>query len=316
VLQNDNRTQTVTIPNGVSSFSPALSATWSTAGDGTWCDGTKWAGGSAPAGAATTATFGAVGAAAVHVAIDTPQRIGTMNFNSSGTSYTIDGACLLTMLAANGAGVNVLAGKPRRRHAHRPGCIDHDEHRRKLIASDREPPAHSRPAHQERCRKSARGRAVGRDIERQRRDCRFGGGRFVASQHAGAVDDVGRIGRSERQRDGHRLRRGIQQPAAAGPRPDRRRAQRRSLGCAGLTSSSARANASTTLAAIEGSEFHAMHGAAATFAGVTVDDSAVLVQYTYYGDTDLNGRVNFDDYVRTDNGFNNHLSGWMTATSI
>jgi len=81
----------------------------------------------------------------------------------------------------------------------------------------------------------------------------------------------------------------------------------------GLTSSSARANASTTLAAIEGSEFHAMHGAAATFAGVTVDDSAVLVKYTYYGDTDLNGRVNFDDYVRTDNGFNNHLSGWMNG---
>jgi len=56
-----------------------------------------------------------------------------------------------------------------------------------------------------------------------------------------------------------------------------------------------------------------MHGAAATFAGVTVDDSAVLVKYTYYGDTDLNGRVNFDDYVRTDNGFNNHLSGWFNG---
>jgi hypothetical protein len=37
------------------------------------------------------------------------------------------------------------------------------------------------------------------------------------------------------------------------------------------------------------------------------------VKYTYYGDTDFNGVVNFDDYVRTDNGFNNHLSGWMNG---
>jgi len=81
----------------------------------------------------------------------------------------------------------------------------------------------------------------------------------------------------------------------------------------GLTSSAARAAVSTTLAAIEASEFHAMHGAAATFNGVSVDDSAVLVKYTYYGDTDLNGVVNFDDYVRTDNGFNNRLSGWMNG---
>jgi hypothetical protein len=37
------------------------------------------------------------------------------------------------------------------------------------------------------------------------------------------------------------------------------------------------------------------------------------VKYTWYGDTDLNGKVNFDDYVRTDNGFNNHLSGWFNG---
>jgi hypothetical protein len=31
------------------------------------------------------------------------------------------------------------------------------------------------------------------------------------------------------------------------------------------------------------------------------------------GDTDLNDRINFDDYVRTDNGFNNGLSGWANG---
>jgi hypothetical protein len=47
--------------------------------------------------------------------------------------------------------------------------------------------------------------------------------------------------------------------------------------------------------------------------GVIVDGPAIVMKYTWYGDTDLNGRVNFDDYVRTDNGFNNHLTGWTNG---
>ena len=35
----------------------------------------------------------------------------------------------------------------------------------------------------------------------------------------------------------------------------------------------------------------------------------VLVRYTWYGDTDLNGVVNFDDYARIDSGFNTGLAG-------
>jgi hypothetical protein len=31
------------------------------------------------------------------------------------------------------------------------------------------------------------------------------------------------------------------------------------------------------------------------------------------GDTDLNGAINFDDYVHTDGGFNNHLDGWFNG---
>jgi hypothetical protein len=42
-----------------------------------------------------------------------------------------------------------------------------------------------------------------------------------------------------------------------------------------------------------------------TFEGLPTDGSAVLVKSTYYGDTDLNGIVNFDDYARLDAGFNN-----------
>jgi regulation of enolase protein 1 (concanavalin A-like superfamily) len=84
---------------------------------------------------------------------------------------------------------------------------------------------------------------------------------------------------------------------------------------AGLTSTSAK-NANpknTTLGAIEATEFKSIYGDAATFDGESIDASAVLVKYTYYGDTDFNGTVDFDDYSRTDSGFNNHRTGWLNG---
>jgi hypothetical protein len=82
---------------------------------------------------------------------------------------------------------------------------------------------------------------------------------------------------------------------------------------AGITSSSAQATAThnTTLGTLTGAEY--LSTGTTSFDGATVSSSDVLVKYTYYGDTDLNGRVNFDDYVRADNGFNNHLSGWFNG---
>src|SRR4029079_19098706 len=67
----------------------------------------------------------------------------------------------------------------------------------------------------------------------------------------------------------------------------------------------------TTLGVLSGAEYLAANGG--TFDGSEVAASDVLVKYTWYGDSDFNGRVNFDDYVRTDNGFNNHLSGWLNG---
>jgi hypothetical protein len=83
----------------------------------------------------------------------------------------------------------------------------------------------------------------------------------------------------------------------------------------GLTSTTARNDAlrNTTLGAIEASDYKLANGAGATFDGQAIDDGAVLVKYTYYGDTDFNGRVNFDDYVRTDSGFNDHKIGWFNG---
>jgi autotransporter-associated beta strand protein len=81
----------------------------------------------------------------------------------------------------------------------------------------------------------------------------------------------------------------------------------------GITSSTAAASAARNVGVgiVEASDYLAT--GTSMFAGQPVDTTAVLLKYTYYGDTDFNGRVNFDDYVRTDSGFNNHLSGWLNG---
>ncbi|MBC8106574.1 MAG: hypothetical protein H7Z14_08295, partial [Anaerolineae bacterium] len=83
----------------------------------------------------------------------------------------------------------------------------------------------------------------------------------------------------------------------------------------GITSSAAK-NANpknTTLGVLEASEFKSIYGPSAMFAGETIDSTAVLVKYTYYGDVDFNGVVDFDDYSRIDAGFTNHRTGWLNG---
>jgi hypothetical protein len=83
----------------------------------------------------------------------------------------------------------------------------------------------------------------------------------------------------------------------------------------GITSTAAKnANPNnTTLGVMEASDFKSIYGPTALFAGEAIDSTAVLVKYTYYGDTDFNGRVDFDDYSRTDSGFNQHKTGWLNG---
>jgi hypothetical protein len=78
----------------------------------------------------------------------------------------------------------------------------------------------------------------------------------------------------------------------------------------GITSTVAKNNAlaNTTLGAMEGSDYPG-----GTFNGQPVPTGSVLVKYTYFGDTDFNGIVNFDDYSRVDSGFNLGRSGWLNG---
>jgi autotransporter-associated beta strand protein len=50
-----------------------------------------------------------------------------------------------------------------------------------------------------------------------------------------------------------------------------------------------------------------------TWAGVAVPDGAVLVAYTYGGDSNLDGKINIDDYTRIDSGVSAGLSGWSNG---
>jgi hypothetical protein len=81
----------------------------------------------------------------------------------------------------------------------------------------------------------------------------------------------------------------------------------------GLTSTAAKKNLNhnTTLGAMEATDYAAVHGG--SFDGISPDATAVLVKYTYYGDANFDGTVNFDDYVRTDVGFNTNLTGWSNG---
>jgi hypothetical protein len=83
----------------------------------------------------------------------------------------------------------------------------------------------------------------------------------------------------------------------------------------GLGSSAARNSPqhNTTLGAMESSEYQSIYGPGASFDGEPLDATMILAKYTWYGDADFNGRVNFDDYVHIDSGFNNHRSGWTNG---
>ncbi|CAN5450200.1 hypothetical protein BH09PLA1_BH09PLA1_20860 [soil metagenome] len=81
----------------------------------------------------------------------------------------------------------------------------------------------------------------------------------------------------------------------------------------GITSSAARNSTpkNKTLGVLTGAEYTPLGGS--TFDGFNVAATDVLVKFTWYGDTDFNGVVNFDDYSRTDAGFNNNRTGWLNG---
>lgn len=90
-------------------------------------------------------------------------------------------------------------------------------------------------------------------------------------------------------------------------------------GTSGITSSTAGADAGhlTALGVLlnnfNGQRIYGSGTVYGPFDGQDVTLADVLVKYTWFGDTDLSGRVNGGDYAKTDNGFNAGLSGWTNG---
>jgi subtilase family serine protease len=81
----------------------------------------------------------------------------------------------------------------------------------------------------------------------------------------------------------------------------------------GIASSAAAADASGATAL--GMVLNSVNGTAlySVFDGQTVITTDVLIKHTYYGDANLDGIVNGDDYALLDNGFNTGASGWING---
>jgi predicted outer membrane repeat protein len=50
-----------------------------------------------------------------------------------------------------------------------------------------------------------------------------------------------------------------------------------------------------------------------SFDGFDPSLNDVLIKYTYYGDADLDGKVDGSDYTRVDNGYLNRITGWLNG---
>jgi autotransporter-associated beta strand protein len=84
----------------------------------------------------------------------------------------------------------------------------------------------------------------------------------------------------------------------------------------GITSAAA-ANDSTRLTALGVIQNNqggtAVYTAVDTFDQATPGVADVLVKYTYFGDANLDGKVDGSDYSLIDNGYANHLTGWFNG---
>ena len=94
-------------------------------------------------------------------------------------------------------------------------------------------------------------------------------------------------------------------------------------GVTGIASSAAASDPShlTAVGAIQntvdgtttGSPLYGSGTALGLFEGNNAASTDVLVKYTYYGDTNLDGKVDGSDYSRIDSGYLHHATGWFNG---
>ncbi len=81
----------------------------------------------------------------------------------------------------------------------------------------------------------------------------------------------------------------------------------------GITSSAATDTTHLTALGVMQNTTDGVHAFYGTFDGIQAAPTDVLVKYTYYGDANLDGKVDGTDYTRIDNGYLTHLTGWFNG---
>jgi hypothetical protein len=76
----------------------------------------------------------------------------------------------------------------------------------------------------------------------------------------------------------------------------------------GITSSTAAANPLTAIGILDNAS-----AGLTKFENVAISSSSILLRYTWYGDANLDGVVNQDDYALLDRGDAKHLNGWVNG---
>ncbi len=313
----DNSNSTGDNPNGTANLDyygarVVLSGSrWAINGSGNWSPLADWIGAGVPSVANDVGTFGSVITAPVTVTLDGNRTVGTLNFDNA-NAYTITGASTLTLQSASGAGINVFNGNHKissfvvlnspttfntspGTSLNLTGLQDTTQSITKVgagqlilnrvrtsssltinsgtvsIAGD------GVTANKVNTLSIAGGATPTATLDLLNNDL------IIASSTYGTISGQIAFARHGGLWD----RNGITSSTAATANPK-----------------------NTTLGTLTGAQFLAANGAGATFDGVTVVNSDILVKYTYYGDTDFNGVIDFDDYSRTDNGFNSSATDW------
>ncbi len=84
-------------------------------------------------------------------------------------------------------------------------------------------------------------------------------------------------------------------------------------GAAGITSSVAALGTTNGIGVAEATDLFTTFPA--TFAGVSVDNTSILLKYTFNGDTNLDGNVNLTDFNRLASNFGQSPRGWVHGNS-
>jgi hypothetical protein len=290
---------------------------WSANGGGFYGTATNWSGGLVPNGPSAVANFLSLPTQDSTIVVASPITLNRINFNNV-NQYTLTGAGFITMQGAQAAQINVFEGV----HAIINAIvINTDLHLNVQKASSVIDTSSPLNATSRTVIKRGAGTWQLPPIDAGTLIIRSGTVRFLSSNPGTPAAKLTRLtidgGPQPAGKLDLRNNALVIDYTGASPMPDLRhlilRGRNNGLWNGnGVISSLAQSGGITGVASIEGSQYISAAGTT-TFAGRTVDATSVLLKYTYTGDTDLSGVIDFDDYARTDAGFLSGGDDWFNG---